>query len=95
MTSSPCFVSVTPLPSVARPASRSPSVCTRPQVAQVRMSAGANADKKESLTDWLLGKLMHNLDDSIGYEPMLKVAEIAREDEQKKMYDDKSNGDTQ
>jgi len=58
------------------------------------MAAGAPGDQKESLIDWFTSKMMHNAlwegDEEAGYEPFFKKAETAREDLQRKAYEEEA-----
>lgn len=95
---SPCFVSSMPL-ATARTSTFGTSVCASKQRSSpvvkrstrgvVRMSEG---DKNESIGDWLYRKMMHNAlwegDEQAGYEPFFVQAQIAREEELKKAYEE-------
>lgn len=57
------------------------------QTRNVRMMAGSSGEK-ESLTDWLMNKVMHNFQFEYGYETYFKPAETAREKEVNRVRDE-------
>lgn len=74
----------------ARRAPLGAPVCARTAPQTVRVSMTAGTPEKQSLSEWLLGKFMHNAlwegDQEVGYEPFFKKAEFAREAEYEKLY---------
>lgn len=82
----PCFVSSMPVPHTQT--ARTSLKCAQ-RAPAVRMSADAG-EKKETFSEWIFRKAMHNIDEGYGYEPFHKKAMDAREVEQEKAYSDQA-----
>lgn len=79
----PAFVAHTPLNASRQAGPAQRATCAR----SVRMAA--EGGEKKSLGDWLLSKIMHNNEEVYGYEPFLKQAMDARDEEKSKVYAEK------